>query len=366
MKTLLLAIALSAALPSLAAPAAWMTSFSGRTQAAGLVVVDGSPVVAYTSTPCVAPSEKDDPHFRNRMAITRFDATGKQLYDVEIPRPKEVVARLRGPSYGVIDGIAALPDGDLMVVAEFIEGFPWLLRVDSKTGGVRFSKAIGDPQGLTVIAAVAPVGDDVVIVGGVGAKIYFARYSANGEKRWEQSVNAGDSGSAHSVAALGDGSIVVAATSERQIILLHLDASGQTLGQRRFEGTSPQLATTRDTIGVAYDVLNTAQSLRFKALDASLAELAEVPFDAAASAQFLAAQNGSFRLFTGEPEKIRMTSFSARGKREEQSDVADVKFAVQIFDAGDYLAFVDPFFHDNGTLCGKARVARISLSKGIQ
>lgn len=365
MKPLLLTIALSAALPSLAAPA-WETAFSGKTHLAGMVVVDGTPVVAYTSTPCVTPSEKDDPHFRNRMAIARFDAAGKQIYDVEIPRPKEVVARLRGPSYGVIDGIAALSDGDLIVVAEFIEGLPWLLRVDSKTGGLRFSKAIGDPKGETAIAAVAAVGDDVVIAGGVETKIYFARYSGNGEKKWEQAVNAGDSGSAESVATLGDGTIVVAATSGRQVILLHIDANGHTLGERRFEGTSPQIATTRDTIGVAYDILDTAQSLRFKALDSSLAELADVPFGAAVSSQFLAVHSGSFRLFTGEPEKLRMTSFSAAGKRQEQSDVMDVKFAVQLFAAGDYLAFVDPFFHDNGTLCGKAGVARISLSKGIQ
>jgi|GEM_PF-1290922 len=373
MRSIVLAALIAGASSAFAAPPAWMNALDGAAHPAGIVLAGGSPVVAYTSSPCGA--NLHDNAFRNRMAVAKFDAAGKQLYDVEIPRPKEVIARLRGPSFGVIDGIAALPDGDLIVVAEFIEGQPWLLRLDSATGGVRFSKPIGDPKGHTVISSISSAGDDVVIGGGVENHIYVARYSGNGEKRWEQTVNAGGTAVANDVAAMSDGSAVAAATAGSQVVIIRFDKSGQSAAQRRFEGEAPQLAVTRDTIGVAYDIPNTrGASLRFKALDASLTELTEVAFESPTTAKQIVAGNGAFRLYYAAAETIRVASFSARGTREADAVALEAKFGVelQVAAASDaaYIALVDPFFSSNGTICPRARLARISptstTAKGIQ
>ena len=362
--------------PAFAEAPGWVTTFASGSEPAGVTALaDGSSVIAYTATPCALTGKQDEvPDFRNRMAIAKVNAAGKTVYDVEIPRPKEVLAMLRGPSTGVVGGITALSDGDLIVVAEFIEGYPWLIRLDGDSGGVRFSKFIGDTKGNTVIVSVAADGDDVVIGGGRESDMYVARYSGNGQKRWEQVVNAGGVEAVNALAVMSDGSVVATAMVQPapgatypQAIIIRLDKDGRTLGQRRFEGESPVLAVTRNSIGVAYeDLPPKKQTLRVKVLDTALAELAEVPFDGTFTAKRLVAQNDSFQLLYAGEDKIRMMSLSSRGKQQGDREVFAARFAIQMSAAvagnSVYVAFIAGLETEDGKVCSKAHLVRIPLT----
>jgi hypothetical protein len=375
MKRLALTLFVCLAVPAFAEPAAWVTAFTGGSRPAGVAALrDGSSVVAYTASPCSLSGHDKGPDFRNRMAVARVDSTGRIVYDVEIPRPKEVLARLRGASVGVIDGIAALPDGDLLLVAEFIEGQPWLVRIDGDSGGVRFSKFIGDEKGHTVISSVAAAGDDVVIGGGLETDLYLARYSGNGQKRWEKVVNAGGIEAVYDLAVMSDGSAVATAmlqpapeATAPQAMIIRLDKEGRELAQRRFEGETPVVAVTRDTIGIAYEVLPpNKQALRFRVFDAALAELAEVPFDNVTTGKRLVAFNDTFQLLYAGKETIRMTSLTSRGKPQGDREAVTAKLALEMRVAAGadsvYLAFIAAFDTEAGRICTKARLARIPIT----
>jgi hypothetical protein len=372
-------LALLFAVPLFAQTPHWVSPAGGLADPAGMVALeDGSSIVAYTLRPCKLPPPSElPPDFRNRMAVAKVSASGKTVYDVELPRPKEVVATLRGPSAGVIAGIAALSDGDLIVVAAFIEGSPWLLRLDGDNGGVRFSKFIGDEKGLMVITRVVSVGDDVIIGGVQETDLYVARYSGNGQKRWERVVNSGGAEAVKDLAVMRDGSVVATAmvepapgAKEAQSLLIRFDASGNVAGQRRFDGEAPVLAVGPDRIAVAFDTgPERRQTLRVRLFDTALRELEDVPFDVVSTSKRLIARGSSFDLIYGGVDKIRIASLSP-GKPKDDVVLFDARYALDLHVAAvrDFvsIAFTDSTVKEEEKACPKVRVARISLQRGTQ
>ena len=373
-------LALLIAVPLFAQTPSWVSPPGGLADPAGVAALgDGSSVVAYTLRPCTIPRTSElPPDFRNRLAVAKVSANGKTLYDVELPWPKEVLAKQRGPAAGVIEGIAALSDGDLIVVPAFIEGSPWLLRLDGENGGVRFSKFIGDETGLTVIRRVVSIGDDVILGGIRETDLYVARYSGNGQKRWERIVNAGGAEVVKDLAVMSDGSIVAVAmvepppgAKEAQSLVIRFDASGNVAGQRRFDGETPVVAAGPDRIAVAFDAgPERRQTLRIRLFDAALREIADVPLDVVATAKRLIARGGSFELVYAGVDKVHIASLSPLGKPQSDRGLFDARYALDLHVAADRdsvsIVFIDSNAKEEGIACPKAWAARISLERGTQ
>jgi hypothetical protein len=371
-----LAIAAYASVSALAAPPQWSASFGSFAHVQGVALLkDGAALVAYTSTPCEkVGSHEDDPSFHNKMAVAKVDSSGKTIFDVDVPRPREVMEKLRRGSTGLIDGVVAFDDGDFIVVAEFREGEPWLVRYDP-AGAMRWAKSITTSEHRT-ITAVRPAGDDLVLAGTSGTDFLLARYSANGQKLWERVINAGGMDSLTDVALEPKGGIAAVgnstplsatATTPPQVIVFRFDKDGGQVAQRRFEGLDPTVAVSGDTIGVGYGLLlEDRQTVRFKAFDKTLAELAEVPFATLSGTEDVVSVKDGYLVVYAAGQQTRIAPLSARGTRAGDERIVDISYPHEFraVGAGEilYLAFTDPLARENERICTKARLARIPLT----
>jgi hypothetical protein len=380
----------------------WATEYGSFAHMGGVTMLnDGSIVLAYTSTPCEKVSAAPSEYSPNQLALVKLDSDGNVLFNVDISRPAELLKdTAHKPVYGTIDGLVALDDGDFIVVAEFPEGYPWLLRLDA-TGHARFAKSLRasrqnsgrrigdvvitghadsdkapsanrqDPR-RTIIGIVVTSDGNIAVGGGAGDDFLVAKYTPNGALQWEKIINGGGIDVITGLAADDRGGVVAVgmtfpkenASDAPPMIVLHIDKNGVVGAKRDFHGEFPHVAISRGMIGVSYSRDNGEKVVWLKILDGSLGEVTEVGFDTTVDGQTVAAANdGTFVVFWTRGGSF-IDRIGVHGERLGEIAGFGTKYAgaarMVVGDRALYVAWEDPNAKVNGQSCRVVRLARLA------
>lgn len=284
---------------------------------------DGDILVAGTST--LAGWSGESPGFW----LWRVNQRGEKVQEIQIKDPHG--GRTLSAVYPYIRSLAALPEGDVVLVVEFIKDQPAIVKID-RNGKVAFVKDIAKPGSRAVISKMVVTVDKkhLILIGTNWADGLLMKMDVAGNILWEKTMDHGKTELLVDVLADRDGSFVLIGnsgtygvffTGPSEIWVTKVDAKGDITSEKTFPGRYGSVARAQDGgYGIVYDKSRTGRrDIWVQTLTANLEESwnAQVLTSEAPGATFkiAAVPSGGFVVVGGtQDHKLWVSRINAAGK----------------------------------------------------
>jgi len=249
----------------------------------------------------------------NTIRILHIDLAGKQVGDVGLDLP-----------HANIEGIATLPNGELLLVAELVEERPAILRLDAG-GKVLLNKApLGAGRRVSILKTVVLSSGNVALLGRDDSGALALAADPNGRLLWEKRFDCGKSGAFVGATALPDGGLIVVGNNgdvqPSRICVVDYGPGGEQRRDAPWPGRFGSIArASNGTYGLVVDRgAPGRQDVWLLGLDGALKAGWEVAILAAPGVQHFrvaALASGGFVVAGGKDDQPYVVGVSAEGKR---------------------------------------------------
>ncbi len=219
-------------------------------QALALSSKDGSFAIAGIST---VPGRSSEP---GSFWLWRLDPAGGLRQEIRIGNPHG--ERRLNPAYRYVGGIAMLEDGGALLVLEFIEREPSLVRLDA-AGKVVFVKPAGE-RGTVIAKLVSAGGGRFLLLGGQGQDAIAIKVDAQGNRIWVRRFDHGEHEAFVDGMATEDGGFVAVANKGPEdpgladhVWVLRCNRDGDRESEAILAGRNGRVARAPDGYRVLYD-----------------------------------------------------------------------------------------------------------------
>lgn len=303
-----------------------------RHDAHAMALVDRDILIAGVAA---LPGVPDSPE---RLWLWRVNRKGDKIQEIQINNPYE--SQKSGRTDPSIKGIAAAEDGGILLVIEFFQGQPSIVKIDKKFSQL-FVKSIVEPSRHVAISKILPTSDkNFFLIGheiidkspetSLGEDAFLMKIDGMGNSLWSKTTDRGKTESWVHGLPTDDGGVVLVGNrgSYQQLFIGYsevwiakVDSKGKIQSEKTFLGRYGSLAKTQEgPYAIVYDRSNSVgQDIRIRALGSDLRELWETQLLKAdpgfTQFQIVPVPNGDFIVGGSKRGSLWVSRISAKGKQ---------------------------------------------------